>query len=149
MSGCTCSLQLKAAPFFTVYVFFGALESFRHGIKETIPTVTCIVIICAVEFASIMKHLPCFFSMNLPWLYIADARLKFKRSSAHFAHGFRMSSNNTFTFPPWIFLPALKLDQYCKFQPAASLSLTTSTSCINHSMAILIASGSLEMSPGI
>lgn len=60
VSPCTCNLQLKAVPFFTDYVFSGTLESFTHSIKETITTVTYNVIICAVEFASIIKHLPCF-----------------------------------------------------------------------------------------
>lgn len=74
------------------------------------------------------------------------ATVKFKRSSAHFARGFMTSSNNTIIFPPYIFSPGLKLDQYCKLQPAASLSLMTSTGCNNQFMVILIASGILEMS---
>lgn len=53
-------LQLKAVPFFIVYVFLGTLESFTHDIKKTITTVTYNVIICAVEFAPIIKHLPSF-----------------------------------------------------------------------------------------
>lgn len=60
VSRSTCNLQLKAVPFLLVYVFFGTLESFTHGVKETITTVTYNAIICAVEFASIIKHLPCF-----------------------------------------------------------------------------------------
>lgn len=60
VSHCTCNLQLKAVHFFTVFVSFGTLESFTHDIKETTTTVTYNVIICAEEFASIIKHLPCF-----------------------------------------------------------------------------------------
>lgn len=74
------------------------------------------------------------------------ATVKLKRSPVHFAHGFTTSSGNSIIFPPYIFLPGLKLDQYCKLQPAASLSLMTSTGCINQSMVVLIASGIPEMS---